>query len=481
MKNRLFCTFCLSILALQLSAIDVSLTHCTFSSGQGSYVEVYIRVSANSVEYKLMEDSLFQASILGLILLKKDDEIINADKFTILSPPTKDKKDFWSSRRYKIEPGEYKLEYTLSDQYNEENTINEQRAIKVDTRQADKVSSSGILLMASLDKDDDLPFGKYGYGFEPLAYDIVTPASEKLIFNWEIYGHNVIEEELYLSYTIYNGYTGTLGEKLLQKHMKLKKEPVEIILKEMPILDLHSGAYHLTLEVYNKELKQVHYKEKNFAMVQPVSDFRNLATYDKEFENSFVGIMNEEEVEYSLRALNTQLEGNMVETLNNILATGSLESKKYFLYSHWQNLSPDQPGEAYKAYMKVIRAVDDEFSSHRGYGFETDRGYIFMKYGRPNDIVDVVDEVNAPPYSIWIYLDFPATQQSNVKFLFYNPSLSGDDFILLHSNCTAEVQNVQWEQVLYSNAYNERIGNPIDGTQMQDNFNRKASRFFSDN
>lgn len=481
MRSKLFNIFIFCILAPQLSAIDISLTHCAFNSEQGSYVEVYIRVSANSVESKIIQDSLWQASVLGLILIKQEDKIINADKFSILSPPTRDKKDFWSSRRYKVEPGEFKLEYTFSDEYNDENTINEQRLIKVEGKKENKPSSSGILLLASLAQDSNLPFGKYGYNYEPLAYEIVTPTAEKLIFNWEIYGLDQIEEDLYLSYTIYNGYSGTLGKKLLQKHEKLKKESTEIILQEMPILDLQSGEYHLTLEVYNKELNQILYKEKNFAMVQPVSDYRNLATYDKEFENSFVGIMTEKEVEYSLRALNTQLPGNLVETLNNILATGELESKKYFLYSYWQGLSPDQPGEAYKAYMKVIRAVDEEFGSHMGYGFETDRGYIFMKYGRPNDIVDVIDEVNAPPYSIWVYLDFPATQQSNVKFLFYNPSLSGDDFVLLHSNCTSEVQNKQWEQVLYNSAYNQKVGNAIDGTQMQDNFNRKASRYFSDN
>ena len=481
MKSKLFSFLVFSFLSFSLSAIDVSLTHCVFQSEQGSYVEVYLRISANSVDYKMMEDSLFQSSVLGLILLKKNDEIINADKFTILSPLKKEQKDFWSSRRYKVEPGEYKLEYTFSDEFQESNTINEQRIIKVDESEANKVSSSGILLLAKVGKDDDLPFGKYGYNFEPLAYEIVTPESDKLTFNWELYGLDRVEEPLYLSYTIYEGYSGTFGKKLLQKHMQLKKEAVEVVLKDMPIIDLYSGQFHLTLEVYNKELKQLHYREKNFAMVQPVSDFREMATYDKEFDNSFASIMTEDEVNYSLRALNSQLQGDMVETLNNILATGELEVKKYFLYNFWQRLSPDQPGEAYNAYMKVIRVVDQEFGSHFGYGFETDRGHIFMKYGRPNDIIDVEDEVNAPPYSIWVYLDFPATQQSNVKFLFYNPSLSGDDFLLLHSNCTAEIQNKQWEQVLYNSAQNEKLGNTIDGVGMEDNFNRKARRYFSDN
>ncbi len=481
MKNK-FCLFVIFLcFASQLSAIDVSLSHCVFHSDHGSYMEVYIRVSSNSVKHLTIEDSLQQASVLALILLKQDDQIISADKFSILSPKVKESKDFWSTRRYKLDAGEYKLEYTFSDEYEAQNSINEQRTIKCDEFNPNSINSSGILLFAKVGSDGDLPFGKYGYRFEPLAYEIITPESDKLIFNWEIYGMDKIEAPLYMSYTVYDGFSGTFGKKLLQKHMKLNKNEVEIVLKEMPIIDLQSGSYHLTLEVYDKELNQLHFKEKNFAMVQPVSDYRNLATFDKEFENSFVGIMTEKEVEYGLRALNSQLSGEQVETLNNILATGELNTKKYFLYSFWQSLSPDQPGEAYRAFMKVIRAVDAEFGSHFGYGFETDRGHIFMKYGRPNDIVDVIDEVNAPPYSIWVYLDFPATQQSNVKFLFYNPSLSGDDFILLHSNCTAEIQNNQWEQVLYGAAQNQKKGNPIDGKSMEDNFNRKARRYFNDN
>jgi len=327
----------------------------------------------------------------------------------------------------------------------------------------------------------DLPFEKYGLTLEPLAYDIVTPESEALIFTWELYGIESQLEKLFMSMTIYEGFSGEFGKKLLQKHMPLKPDNNQIILEDISILDLVSGQYHLTLEVYNKDLKQIHYREKNFAMVQPVSDVRQLQTYDKEFENSFVGIMSEDEVVYALRALNSQLSGNRVETLNNVLETGSLEVKKYFLYQFWSSQTPDQPGMAFNAYMKVIRAVDEEFRSHVGYGFETDKGHIFMKYGRPNDIIDVEDEINAPPYSIWVYYDFPTTQQSNVKFLFYNPSLSGDDFILLHSNCSAELQNKQWEQILYNAAQNDKLGNPIDGTRMEDNFNRKARRYFNDN
>ena len=72
-----------------------------------------------------------------------------------------------------------------------------------------------------------------------------------------------------------------------------------------------------------------------------------------------------------------------------------------------------------------------------------------MKYGKPSDVITVEDDSDAPPYEIWSYNDFPQTQQSNVKFLFYNPSLATGQFTLLHSTAKTEVNNPRWEIQLY--------------------------------
>ncbi len=463
-------------------ALDVSVTHMQcYSEESGEYLELYVRINGNTVAFDSLEGQI-KASILGLILIKEDNEIITADKFSIESPLVNSPMDFWSKRIYKLPPGDYKLEYTFSDLADETNTINQQRSIPIRHKVENTTSCSDILLMATVaGEDSDLPFGKYGFSFEPLAFDMLDPSLDKLLFFWEMYDLDQLSGRHFMSMTIYPGFTGTLENKVLQKHKKIDLDDKVIIVEEFPILDLVSGEYHLTLELFNEEKKQVLFSEKNFTLIQPTSDERQTMIFDKEFENSFVQVLTLDELNYSLRALAPQLSSNLVESLNTTLKSGNLKTRKYFLYSYWANVFPDRPGHAYESYMKVARAVDNKFSSHFGHGFETDRGHLFLKYGTPNDIIEVIDEVNTPPYEIWVYYDFPYTQQSNVKFLFYNPSLSGDDFILLHSNCSAEIQNKQWQQVLYSDAYNERQGNTIDGVNMQDNFNRKALRYFNDN
>ena len=132
--------------------------------------------------------------------------------------------------------------------------------------------------------------------------------------------------------------------------------------------------------------------------------------------------------------------------------------------------------------MEIARAADAKFKSGFRFGFETDRGRTYMRFGRPDDLIHVEDDPAAPPYEIWVYYNFPKTKQRNVKFLFYNPSLAGEDFILLHSNARGEINNPRWERILYArNAGEEYDGdNYGDATRMKPNVARNARTYFED-
>ncbi len=77
-----------------------------------------------------------------------------------------------------------------------------------------------------------------------------------------------------------------------------------------------------------------------------------------------------------------------------------------------------QPVLHFMSYMKVARTVDETFSQVLGMVLKLTEAMIFLKYGNPNDVITVEDEPSAPPYEIWFYNTFPATHQTNVRFLF---------------------------------------------------------------
>ena len=130
--------------------------------------------------------------------------------------------------------------------------------------------------------------------------------------------------------------------------------------------------------------------------------------------------------------------------------------------------------------MDVAKAVDKTYYSTVGYGFQTDRGYIFLKYGKPTNVLTVDDELDAPPYEIWFYNNLPVTSQTNVRFLFYNPSLAHNDFQLLHSTCLGEKSNLRWEVELYKSVPKEKEGNSTDATTVGPNWNRNARKYFEE-
>jgi len=253
-----------------------------------------------------------------------------------------------------------------------------------------------------------------------------------------------------------------------------------LIFESFSIADLPSGNYELNFEVVDKEREVLHQNVQNFAVYHPLTDFKINMNPDASFETSFVHLLNVDEVNYALKAIFPRVRNNMSGILNSIIWSDEIEPKRYFLYSFWSKFNAPDAKVLYDQYMEIAKAVDLKFTSNVGHGFETDRGYFFLKYGQPDDYIAVEDEPSAPPYEIWIYNYLEETQQTGVKFLFYNPSIVTNDFVLLHSNCRGELSNPQWEAQLYSKDNFENTSSTIVRNGVGDNLNRNARRYFSD-
>ena len=185
------------------------------------------------------------------------------------------------------------------------------------------------------------------------------------------------------------------------------------------------------------------------------------------------------ELRYSLKAIASNVDAGSVEVLNLVIKNRDVEAQRRYLYSFWAGIDKN-PEEAYTRYMEVARAVDETYKSAFGYGFETERGRIFMKYGKPSNVITVENEPSAPPYEIWFYDKVPGDRpQSDVKFLFYNPSLAGGNYQLLHSTCIGEVSNPAWEVELYRDSQSlDNLG--VDAVRAGPGINRRAREYFNE-
>ena len=95
----------------------------------------------------------------------------------------------------------------------------------------------------------------------------------------------------------------------------------------------------------------------------------------------------------------------------------------------------------------MVTAVNYNYSTPVLYGFETDRGRVYLQYGPPNQLDGNEHDANAYPYEIWQY--YKLNSQSNVKFVFCNADLASNDYKLIHSDAHGELNDPRWRFKIY--------------------------------
>jgi len=460
--------------------MDASLSYATFSAQGQPFVEIYLHVIGQSVAFAQADVVNNQATLEVVILFKKGAEIVKFDKYNLQSPLTESVVNFVDQKRYALSNGKYKIEVVLTDLNQTANIKNWTQDLTLDYS-TEKLEQSDIQLLGNFKESEPIPgFTKNGYFLETLPFNFYNKKTETLSFYNEIYNADkAINDEFLVRYFIDEVGNNNARTTIKLGNKKRIPEAVNVILLQMDIKTLPSGNYYLTVEVRNRASELLSSKEVFFQRSNPYLEVAALES--AEVDKEFVQDLSDEELVYGLKAISMKVADKDTEILNVILKERNPNAMRTFLFSHFARLNPNTPKAAYDRYIEVAKAVDQTFKSGLGYGFETDRGVIFMKYGKPNNRVVVDTEPAAPPYEIWVYEEFPWTGQNHVKFIFYNPSLAGGHFRLLHSTARNELNNRQWEVELYSDAPQDFDGNnSFESTTVSDNFLRQARRLWDD-
>ncbi len=450
-----------------------------FNDEKKGYVELYVGIPAKSVQYIQESENSVKASVECIVLVKSGTSIIHADKFTLISPNSTEKKDFWDLKRYALQDGTYSISVEAYDTFDEQNKCIVEEEIIIRNDLMEPVFSD-IILCSELSTSKKLPFQKYSFSYERLPFNLAGNEISDLHFFVEAYHLEELNQpKLVLKSSIIKGFVDADStEMIIEGYQKISPSSKEVIVKAIDIESLNSGDYHLSVELISPSKKVLLNKKCNFQIYHPESDLINLAYANEYFEHSFVQDLTTEELDFTLKAISPQIPSVSQNILTNIIGDGSILAKRYFIFNYFTGQSREHADVYYAKYMEVAHAVDNMYRDNVGFGFESDRGYMFMKYGKPDQKIEVIDEPSAPPYEIWFYNTI--ANQTNVKFLFHNPSLSGNNFFLLHSTCLGEKNNPNWEVELYGDAPNDAEGNRIDSRTVISNNNRNARRYFSD-
>jgi GWxTD domain-containing protein len=459
---RAFGLFICLFLYGQLSfAIDAKIAHASFQQENEPYIELYTHITGSSLQFDETSDSLRQASVAVTVLIRQLDQIVLADKFNLLSPIAAEVPDLLDLKRYALQNGDYTATIFFRDNHAPADSTQVTTAFTIDYDQtAIELSDLELLTSVAPLSKTAHPFNKQQYQLEPLVDAYYPGYTDKLLFYAELYAPEQ-SGLLQLKYFLRKAQNYT-DRELKIAYQKRKAKPLRPLLLALDIKDVPTGEYELVLEVRDSnhvlQATKMTRIQREFELAIPIEYIH------------FDDTLSAADLRYSLRAIFPIIPNDQVDTLNRVLKQEDLEKKRQFLVDFWRGKSPRYPDYSYFKYMEVAQAVDKLFKSGFRFGFETDRGYCYLRYGQPDDIINVKDEPSAPPYEIWSYYQFPPTNQNDVKFLFYNPNLAAGDYVLLHSTAIGERNNPNWEIDLYKR-------NAPNGPSM---FGRRARELMND-
>ncbi len=484
MKNTLrSCFGALLLFALPglAHALDAGISYAVYATPDQSYVEVNLEVAASTINFITVDSNHLKGGVEVMMLIKKGDMVAAYEKYLLNSPLVKFPQSLLDVKRMQVPAGEYVLEVRVQDLNDSLNNKIIQQPLVVAAPKSIYLSEVQFLRGFKADESNN-PFTKNGYFMKPLPFAFYDKSLKKLAFYAEVYhaDKSIRDGEYLVRYFIQEEKGNGIKTLISSGSQQKKPSAIDALLVQMDISKLESGNYSLTVELRDKTNQLLATRTMAFQRSNPLFKIDESLITDEMVAQQFVENLDEKALRYALRALGTMVTGTESETLKNALASDDLKQMRFYLYRHFVRQDANKPEEAYQSFIQVANAADKKFKSGFRYGFESDRGRAYMRFGLPNDVIHVEDDPAAPPYEIWVYENFPSTNQKNVKFLFYNPSLAGEDYITLHSTARGEINNPRWERVLYARNAGEQYDgdNTQDATTMQRNVNRNARVYF---
>lgn len=453
-----------------------------FTSEQnGPYIETYLTVDGNSVIFNKQNNGFMAVITIKIEIKDSTDKVVYTDAYNVNSPIILDTNNvafnFIDQQRIKLAAGKYQMQFTIADKNGNGQSYASSSAINL-SWQSDRIATSDITLLESYKPTvTETSITKNGYEMVPYTDNYYPKSMNSLIFYAEIYNTEKVlgsNTGYILSYYLINDES----KVILDEYKVTKREtakPTTVLMSEINITNLASGNYNLVIELRNKNNELIGFTERfiqrtNFiAKANTDIDLNNI-----EVAHTFVSQITDAD---SLKEFIACLRpiSNPTQTIwqDNQLKLADVHMMQQFFFDFWSKESPTNPEKGWLEYKAQVALVHQIYGDRFTKGYTTERGRVYLQYGAPNSVTKRDHEPDAYPYEIWQY--YKIKNQTNRKFVFFNPNLVGNDYRLLHSDMNGEVMNNNWSMDLHkrnsqSLDYDVEKRRQYIGNQSQDSF-----------
>ncbi|MCY7410805.1 MAG: GWxTD domain-containing protein, partial [Chitinophagales bacterium] len=352
------------------------------------------------------------------------------------------------------------------------------QGLKVYFNQTNVIASSIELVQQYAATTEKNNFSKNGYNIHPLAVPYYSTNMNKLTFYSEIYNADKVatNEDIILTYSIKHAQSNQIANDLY-RWTKQHAAPVNILFSELDITQLPTGNYSIVVEAKNKKNEILCSQKEYFQRVNAnsVSELSSIALVD--VSDKFVRFLSQDSMPYFLRSVVPRAEPYEKEYIMRIAySTDTLMMKKFF-YNYWQKRNSDDPYFEWLKYRQYLAYAEYNYSTPVSYGFESDRGRVYLQYGPPNHLESEEHESGAYPYEIWQYYKLD-NNQSNIKFVFCNYELAANEYKLIHSDARGELNDPRWKFKVYKSFKDGNGNTNYDQTEFRDIFGSQVDQSY---
>ena len=469
------------IISLNAFAIRVFIDHQTFyNSETGPYIEVVFSFEGKSMKAIKNQDGQYIAQAKCNVIISQGNKVFQYAKFNASSTPTllPASSDFMSVERFPLADGIYQLEIEISDTNDSiAEPLKHSETIEISHLSEGCFFSDIAFVSALTNTVQENAFSKAGYDLIPYVSNYYPTSLNGLILYAELYNARILlGKQVSFAYTV--SVTDALQNEIPATKRIIRAEAEEILplIHTIDISNLLTGDYKVKLEMLDREGKVVCTQLRNFTRNKTLEN-----TYTPpsslDISNTFVARYNNSDSLYAhIQSCLPIAESVERNTIDNILQNTDLRTRQSFMYTFWYRRNSINPEKEWSDYYADVRAVQKEFGTKIKAGWQTDRGRVYLQYGKPSTLIVRNNDPDYWPFEIWHYYT-TNTGMRDRRFLFYNTSLNYD-MELLHSDIPNEVRNFDWKNLVRSRQMNDpsstgRIGNnqnqdPYSGDELED-------------
>ncbi len=460
-------------------AIEAIVSHTIFynkgnANAYNPHIEVYWQVNPVKLHYSTTPEKTIVARIRTDIFFSNRDGVFKEDHFILQTVPRTTiadlaKNNIIELRKYNLPSGLIRMKFVLTDLAD---SLKPQ--VNVDSftisPPANSAFFSGLqLLDTTIESAAETEFMKNGHQQIPACTNFLDDTKSTLHYYAELYGTTNISkatypliQKVFITKKEHEGFYGNFI-----KTDTITAKDASPISGSFNIASLPSGNYYLRVTLGNstrnvltseslffQRLNKHPYEEPDTVTKKaaPVSDTGMESVNLLDLNKTFVAKYKLYEVTAILKMLLPVSDPLGTQNINNFLKNPDDLYMRYYVYNHFLQINKDDPEQAWKDYSAKVITVNKLFGGHGNRGYETDRGFIYLRYGAPTDIITVENEPGAMPYEIWQYNTLTQTNHKEIPdalFLFYK-QLMTSDFRLIHSTVDGETQNPSWRDYIFT-------------------------------